>query len=83
MQLNFSRKKKIFSRLANVSIEKETNESIFLSGNFITRISSGRGQLREFVHPQKAHDIELPIKYKERVNKLLDENPQEPVVFEL
>lgn len=83
MQLNFSCKNRIFSRLSNVSIENETEESIFLSGNFITRVQSGRGPLREFVHPQKAHEIELPIEYKERISKLLDENPQEPVVFEL
>ncbi len=82
MQLNFSRNKNVFIRLKDVAVENETKESIFLSGHFITRIKSGR-TLREFVHPEKVFDFELPIKYKERVNKLLGEHHPEPVLFEL
>ena len=86
MQLNFSRNKKVFCRLNNVAIDRETKESIFLSGNPIIHFHNGTGRkepLREFKTPERCFDYELPIKYKERINKLLDMNPQEPVLFEL
>lgn len=85
MQLNFSRRKKVFIRLDEVAIEKETSESIFLSGHPIIHVSFGRGEpLRKFRIPERIDDaFELPIKYKERINKLLGEHHQEPVVFEL
>lgn len=39
--------------------------------------------LQEFLLLEPVYNIDLSIKYEERLNKLLDENPQEPVEFEL
>jgi len=83
MQINFTRKKKVITRVVNAAIEKETEQSIFISGNFLVRFRSGRGPLRECFCPDKVYDLELPIVYKDRLKKVLDSNSQEPVEFEL
>jgi len=83
MQLNFSRRKKVIYRLDEVAIERETSEYIYLSGHSILHVSFGRKEPLRMFRLSKRDEYEFPIKYKERINKLLDEHHPEPVLFEL